>query len=283
MRIRGTVPLLAALLLGICGSAAANEGQESTEPCDQPGLWQRFLTWRAERTAITDTLLVTSQGGGYAPIQDTRMSPLLYHAPAATLVFEDRTYRPREIVLFAATGHFAFPLTEDTRSGREQYLNLRGTVDAAYQRRIAELDLYGGGSLSFTANQRLYTALSNSSFNFDLIASANAALRWDEAFTLFERPASWHLQAIAPTFSWVLRSPAYGVQLSGDQSIWAFPWRFYRLRLNVGITSRLKHSLENRIAIDYRYDFYGMRDQASGHSLSLGVHAITLGFALKTK
>ncbi len=258
------------------------QGSDGENADEKPGLWQRFLEWREERIAKTDTYTVSANGAGYAAIQDTRMAPRVYRAPGFVAVVQDRTYRPKETVLSTFFFQFAYPLTEKTLAGKASYVNPRGTFDYAYLRRIGSLPLTVGGSLSFTGNLRVLDSLGNSSLNYDLIASLNPTARWEQEFTLFGRAASWHAQVTTPVFSWVLREPAYNVSYSGNESIWAPPWRLYRLRVNLGISRLLEHSSENRLSLDYFYDVYGMTDADAGHNLALGNHTISVGYALKT-
>ena len=263
------------------GGRQGNEGR--TERSEEvPDLLQRVLEWREERIGKTDTYTVSASGAGYAAIQDTRMARRVYRAPGFVAVSQDRTYRPKETVLSTFFFQFAYPLTEKTLAGKASYFNPRGTFDYAYLRRIGSLPLTVGGSFSFTGNMRILDALGNSGLNYDLIASLNPTARWEQDFTLFGRPTSWHAQVTTPVFSWVLREPAYNVSYSGNESIWAPPWRFYRLRVNVGISRLLQHSSENRLSLDYFYDVYGTTDADAGHSLALGNHTITVGYALKT-
>ncbi len=265
------------------GDARADAEQENEEEEEEErGLWRRFLEWREERIAKTDAYVVSANGPGYAAIQDTRMSPLVYRAPGFVAAVQERTYRPKETVLSTFFFQFAYPLTEKTLAGKASYINPRGTVDYAYLRRLGSLPLTVGGSFSFTGNLRVLDTLGNSSLNYDLIASLNPTARWEEDFTLFGRPASLHAQVTTPVFSWVFRHPEFNVSYAGGESVWAPPWKLYRLRVNVGLSRLLQHSSENRLSIDYFYDLYGMADVDAGHSLALGNHTITVGYALKS-
>jgi hypothetical protein len=273
------VSVLAALMLGT--ATVLLTAQDETAEEDK-GLWQQFLEWREERIAATDTYQVSTAGAGYAAIQDTRMTPVVYRAPGFTAVNQTRTYRPKETVLTTFFFQFAYPLTEQTIAGEATYTNPRGTIDWAYLRRIGSLPLTVGGSLSWSGNLRVLDSLGNSALNYDLIASLNPTARWEDDFTLFGRASSWHAQVTTPVVSWVLRVPQYNLSFGGNESFWAAPWKLYRLRLNVGLSRLLKHSQENRFTIDYFYDIYGTVDTQAQDQLVLGNHTIVLGYALKS-
>ena len=272
--------LLSALLAGLAllMAPASLHAQE-----EEPSLWERFLQWREERIEVTDSYSVSSIGPGYAAIQDTRMTPLVYRAPTFTAYSQERVYRPREALFSTFVFQFAYPLNERTLSGDATYLNPRGTIDIAYLRNPAPEQLRVGGSLSTTGNLRTLDSLGNSALNFDIITSINASARWEDEFTLLNRPAKWYVHATTPLFSNVIRSPAYNLSFEGAAVHWSPPWDFYRLRLNVGVSRLLKHSEENRYSIDYSYDVYGRMDEPTGHRLTIGTHSLTFGYSLKTK
>jgi len=281
------ISLLLLLLVGLPALAqetsdAPPESASSGEDED-PGLWQRFLDWREERISRTDSYQVVLNGPGYAAIQDLRMSPRIYRGPGFVAFAQLRDFRPKETVLQTLFFQFAYPLTEETISGDSSYNNPRGTVDLTYLRRVAELPLQLGGGLSGGGNLRTLSSLSNSAFNYDISVSANASARWQHDFSLFGRDAEWHAQLSVPLFSWVSRMPAYNISYVGPATTWAFPWDFYRLRLNLGLSRLLKRSDENRFSIEYLYDFYGMSEPNREERLTLGNHAIVFGYALKTK
>ncbi len=267
------------LILG-AGTGLATAQEESTE--EEKGLWQQFLEWREKRIAATDTYRVSTGGAGYAAIQDTRMTPVVYRAPGFVAVNQRRTYRPEETVLTTFFFQFAYPITEKTISGKATYTNPRGTIDWAYLRRLGDLPLSVGGSLSWSGNLRILDSLGNSALNYDLIAGLNPTARWEEGFTLFGRDASWHAQVTTPVVSWMLRMPQYNLSFGGNRTFWAAPWKLYRLRLNVGISRLLTHSQENRFTIDYFYDVYGTVDREADDRLNLGNHTIVFGYALKS-
>jgi hypothetical protein len=268
------------MLILCAGAGLATAQEESSE--EEKGLWQQFLKWREERIAATDSYQVSTVGTGYAAIQDTRMAPLVYRAPGFVAVNQQRTYRPKETVLTTFFFQFAYPLTEKTISGEATYTNPRGTIDWAYLRRLGDLPLSVGGSLSWSGNLRVLDSLGNSALNYDLIASLNPTARWEARFRLFDRDASWHAQVTTPVVSWMLRMPQYNLSFGGNQTFWAAPWKLYRLRLNLGISRLLTHSEENRFTIDYFYDIYGTVDRQAQDRLNLGNHSIVLGYALKS-
>ncbi len=257
--------------------------QEEPDGQDPVGLWERFLTWRTQRIEATDAYRVPFQGAGYAALQDTRMTPMVYRAPVYAAVMQNRAIRPKETVLTTFTFQFAYPLTDQTISGEASYLNPRGTIDVAYLRRFWAPPILVGGSLSWTGNLRTLDVLGNSALNYDLIASFNLTSRRQEQLLVFGRLGSWHAQVTLPVVSWVLRQPAYNISYAGSRTFWAAPWRFPRVRLNVGATRLLQHSAENRLSVDYFYDLYGMQDEASGDRLVMATHALAVGYALKTK
>jgi hypothetical protein len=208
---------------------------------------------------------------------------MVYRAPGVRLLFENRIYRPNEIIQTDLSFQFAYVLNSETLEGDYTYTNPRGMAAVAYLLRFKKLPLAIGGSVSCTANYRIIGELSNSGVNYDVIASIEPAARWEQDFRLFNQPTRWHVSAAVPAFSFVVRHPAYNISLGGSETVWAPPWQFYRLRLNAGIDRLLKHSDENRFTVEYHYDFYGLRDQDSGHRLNIGTHTITLGYAIKTK
>lgn len=250
---------------------------------EKPGIWRRFLDWREARLDATDTYVLSTQGLAYAALQDERMTPLVYRALGAGLRAGERSYRPKEIVLSAFAGQYTAVLNKATLAGDYSYMNPRGTLDWIYLRRIPGLPLAAGGGITATGNMRILSELGNSALNYDVVASVSAAARWEQAFRLFDRPAWWHVGLKTPVFSYLLRHPGYAVSYGGSRTAWAAPWRFYRLRLDAGISRLLDRSEENRLAIEYHYDFYGANDRDAGHRLTLGAHSITVGYALKTR
>jgi hypothetical protein len=211
------------------------------------------------------------------------MTPLVYRAVGGALCFQSRTYRPNVLILSSAFLSFNTVLSKETLGGVYSYNNPRATVSGTYFHGLGLNGISLGGGMSVTGNMRLLDQLSNSSYNYDIVADIHIAGRRERSFRLFDRPAEWHVELAAPLFSFVVRHPSYGVSYQGSASHWAPPWRLYRARLNVGLSRLLTHSEENRLALDYMYDLYGMRDRDSGHKLTLGLHTIVLGYALKAR
>jgi hypothetical protein len=259
-------------------SVAALPAEDADE---EKGVWQRFVDWRQERIEKTDSYSLAVQGPSYAALQDTRMTPLIYRAVGGGLLFEGRTYRPEELVLTRFWFQFAYVLSDGAREGEFSYFNPRGSGSTSYLRRLDSLPLAVGGFVDLTGNWRILQPMGNSSLNFDVIASVGPEVRWEQSMTLFDRPARWHVGMSVPAVAYVIRSPAYALSYQEPASFWAAPWVFYRLRLSAGIDRLLNHSEENRLAIDYHYDFYGLQEPS--HSLTMGFHTITIGYALKSK
>ena len=284
MRLRRrAISLCALLLLGTALTWGQSGGDGEPGEDEDLNLFERFLRWREARIERTDTYQLNLTGAGYAALQDLRMSPRIYRAPGFVTVSEQRDYRPRESFLQSFFFQFAYPITEETLALEESYLNTRGTLDFIYLRRVRELPLQVGGGLSGTGNLRTLNSLQNSALNYDIVVSLEAAGRWQQEFSLLGRPAEWHVQALTPLFSWVMRQPAYNVSYAGGSETWAFPWDFYRFRFSVGLTRLLDRSDENRFSVEYAYDFYGMSQPNAAQRLSLGNHSLVLGYAMKTK
>lgn len=248
---------------------------------ESPGLFERIMMRRRARIAVTDIYAVSTAGFGYTALQDTRMTPLIYRAPVVAANIQSLIYRPKALILFSIPAYFAYPITPKSIAGEEAYYVMRGTVDLAYLRQFQRAPLALGGGVMFTAGARLQSSLGNSATNVDFIASVFPTLRWEDDFSLLKRPAIWHIQATVPIYSFVTRLPAYNLPMVGPQIIWAFPWRFYRVRIKAGISRLLQHSEENRLNIEYSYDFYGLSVKDSTHRLALGLHTLTVGYAMK--
>lgn len=270
--LRSSASILAVTFLLTCGTVFAQE---------DAGIWQRFLTWREQRLESTDSYVLAVQGAGYAALQDTRMTPMIYRAAGAALLFEDRTYRPNEMVISSIFGQLSYVLTDGALDGDIRYLNPRGAATIRYLRRLGSGSPAVGGALDLTMNWRILDPMSNSSLNFDIIGSIGPAVRLERKLSLFDRPASWYVGASAPVLSYVVRMPEYNISYGSVSSYVAPPWKLYRLRLRAGVDRLLTRSEENRLSLDYRYDFYGLRENP--HRLTLGLHTITFGYALKTK
>lgn len=243
--------------------------------------WNRFMRWRNERIAKTDTYVLAVQGPGYAALQDTRMTPLVYRALGGALSFEDRTYRPEEIVLTRFFFQYSHVLSDGALDGDFVYQNPRGSGSLTYLRRFQSIPLSLGATLDVTGNVRTLDPMGNSRFNYDVITSLSPAARWEDSFTLFGRDAGWHVGVSVPVVAYVIRNPVYNLSYQKSAAYLAAPWTYYRLRLHVGVDGLLKYSNENRWALDYHYDFYGLREDP--HRLTMGLHTLTIGYALKTK
>lgn len=276
---RTFVYLLVAMIIVVCGTAVTEETHSSST--DDLGIWQRFRDWRKQRLESTDTYILAVQGPGYAAIQDTRMTPMVYRAAGAALLFEDRTYRPREIVISSAFFQFSYVLTDGALDGSIRYVNPRGAATIRYMRRLESIPLAIGGAVDLTGNWRILEPMANSALNFDIITSIGPAVRWEREMTLFDRPARWHVGVSAPLVSYVVRVPEYNLSYGTGTSYVAPPWKLYRLRFRAGVDRLLTRSDENRLSLDYRYDFYGLLENP--HRLTLGLHTLTIGYALKTK
>lgn len=276
-----TIKFTASLLILIL--SAGMLFAEEQEEAKKTGFFAKIKEKIEAIEKVTNSYRVSSEGIGYTAIQDTRMAPMVYRAPGFSALMQNRTYRPKEMLLTTFFFQFSYPLYEGSLAFDETYLNPRGTIDTAYLRRIGELPLLVGGSINGSFNIRNLDALGNSSLNFDIIASVNATARWEDSFTLLKRPATWHVQAATPVYSLVVRHPLFNVSYSGNEVIWAAPWQFYRIRLNAGITRLLPRSNENSLTVDYFYDFYGLSGKNINHDLNIGLHSLTLGYALKIK
>jgi hypothetical protein len=269
--------LIAAFLL-VATLGWSEDGSEA----DDPSFWQRLVQWRNAWIAASDSYTVSSSGLGYAAFQDIRMNPVIYRGPAFSTAVQNFIYRPKSILLASTVSHMAYPITEKSILAEELYLGGRFTTEMTYFRRFSVIPLAIGGSFSVAGNVRAQDALGNSALNYDIAASISPTIRWEGGFTLSKRPAIWYVQAAVPAFSLILRLPEYNISLGEHETVWALPWQYYGLQLNVGISRLLPHSDENRLTLDYRYDFYGLSKADYPHRLVLGLHSLSVGYAMKT-
>jgi hypothetical protein len=271
---------MVALGLFIVVPAFAQEGASETSTEDQ-GLFERIEAWYEALLDATDTFNVSSSGFAYVAIQDTRMTPDIFRAPAFSVFNQTRSYRERETVVNTVSFEFAYPLSE--RTINSPYVNPRGSLSFEYLRRISELPLSLGGGLSLAGNLRTYTALSNSSLNYDLAASLRASVRWQDEFSLLGRMTSWHAHASFPLLSYTVRMPYFNVAYGGTDQGFAAPWQFYRMRIHVGLSRMLARSSENRMTFDYVYDLYGATSPEDPFRFTTAKHSLSIGYALKIR
>lgn len=258
---------------------ASSSGSDQSEP----GIWRRFIDWRAERIAATDSYRASSAGVGYAALQDTRMTSLVYRTPAYAAVIQHSALRPYDVVQTTLTAQFALPLVGQPNADPTAYLNPRGDIDVAYLRRFDALPVSVGAGLTLSGNLRQYSTLGNSGFNYDIHSALNATARWQHHFSLLKRPSVVHVRVTTPVVSWVLLYPDFNIAYAGGTSYWAAPWGLYRIRLNVGLSRLLTHSDENRLRLDYSYDVYGTHDSATDDRIVIASHMLTLGYSMKTR
>jgi len=263
---------------------AADDGPSHDSATEDPGFIARLRTWRLARIAVTDAYLIAGPTSTYVNLQDTRMAPLVYSGFGAGFVLQDYIVRPRWVSATTIAAGFAAPTGGSVLPGL--YQNTTGELDLAFLYRVptaapAGSALMAGGGLSAGGNLRFYDKLQNSARNFDIVASLNAAVRWELPFALFNRSLVWYIVGRTPLFSYVGRYPEY--TLDGLRSYWAPPWQFVRLTVETGFIAKLRWSEENRIRLSYLWDFYAMNEFDGLHLLRIGTHRLAVSLDTKRR
>lgn len=229
-----------------------------------------------------ETYRVSGLSFGNAAVQDTRMAPAVYRG--ATIggnlswrEFSENWYN--EVNL-----EFAYTNPSFEGGSSSTYNNFRMQSNVTYLKKFNEQSsFFLGGAIHFVDGLRIYPYLGNSSFNNDLTVSINPELRYQKEIGFIGRSYTVYSNFSINAFSFVNRTPSFSISLDGAKSYWAPIGQFNRARIVTSIHSKRKFSNENRIGLEYSWDFYSMNENNGYVKLRSAQHLVSLNYWFKTR
>lgn len=228
-----------------------------------------------------DTYRVTGLSLGHAAVQDTRMALPVYLGGSigsnlSWKEFSEKWYNELNI-------EFAYTNPSFEGGSYSSYNNFRILSNLSYLRKLNEKNLYLGAGIHFVDGLRTYSYLGNSSFNNDLIVSINPELNYKTAFSVFKRQFNFYSGVSINGFSYVNRTPAFSISLDGSNNYFAPIGQFNRVRMATGIHWRKRFSQENRIGLEYSWDFYSLNEKQGYVKLRSAQHLVSVNYWFKTR
>lgn len=216
----------------------------------------------------------------YAGFQDTRMSPLIYRGIGGAFDFQTISYSDKSFKSMQLK--FLYNLMYSKVSG-SQALHFGGiNFNYNYQRRIKKVKerFYVGGTVENIIGARLFNPLGNNAFGFhdNFVLSPLVSYVWEEFIN-----KNWNLIARGGfgVFSLSLRYPEYAY--TGIEFQVLGIGKYNRYFFEIGISPRLKNSMENRFYFSYLFDAYSFSSSNDDKKLAQYQHGFKFSYFLKTK
>jgi len=214
----------------------------------------------------------------YWAMQDTRSTPGIYRNIGLGLSLRHEISKPNHQFenLFQFNIGAGRPNFED---GALMY-SFAFVNETNYIRKIDD-HISAGIQGFFSQHNRLIPALSNSSYNSDIIFGLGPLGKWKTSLPILKKETSINISISMPLVSFVNRIPEYGLSFSGVSSTVAFIGRFNRLSFRIDAKRLFRKSNENKINYFYRWEYHGMKEFEGLHNLRIATHQI--GFHLWIK
>lgn len=232
---------------------------------------------RSEKIKLTDRWHVSGTSFGFALVQDTKMSPLIYAGPGTGLYWQTFRTVPKWLHLTGFTGRYS------ALGGPDEFDNIVHTPHFRFYtgsyRNIKKSGFSAGGSFNAEARGRIYPKIANDALNTDFAASLFAGGFYRYKMQVFRQAAFIIAGAETALYSYLLRFPKYNI--SGTEQYLAPLGVYNQFKFHLGIVKQMKHSKENKIGIKYDWDMVFMKEDEGLHKLVSGNHFITISFWLK--
>ncbi|MFY0672062.1 MAG: hypothetical protein JXQ87_01575 [Bacteroidia bacterium] len=228
-----------------------------------------------------DTYRVTGLSLGYASTQDTRMALPIYSGASLGANVSWREFSEK----WYSELNFEFAYTNPSFEGGSlsSYTHLRMLSNMSFLRKLNQNKFYLGAGIHFVDGLRIYGFIGNSSFNNDLVVSINPELKYQSAFSLFKRQFNYYTGISINGFSYVNRTPSFATGLDGAHNYFAPIGQFNRVRMATGLHWRKRFSQENRMGLEYSWDFYSLNENDGQVKLRSAQHLISLNYWFKTR
>lgn len=228
-----------------------------------------------------DNYTVLGMSLSHNTIQDTKMAPSIYSGPGIGIRHDMIQLSETAWMSSKFEGTYAIP-------GREgwdgNYTNVNIKYQFLYTKKVKKHpNLYLGASMDFLNQFKLYTPLGNSAVNNDLVVGLQPVAMLRKERKILKRNSIAYTRMGFNLLSYVNRYPTYNVG-SRELNYFISPIGvFNRFRFELGFNTLRKWSNENRVGLEYSWDFYAMNELDKQFKVRAAQHMVTFNFYLKTR
>ena len=214
-------------------------------------------------------------------IQDTKMALPIYSGPGVGIRHD---FIQLSNTMWSSSRFEASYAIPGQQGADGTLTNINIKYRLAYARKLmTDAHIYLGGAIDLWEQLRIYPPLGNSSINNDFVLGLNPMAMLRKERKVFKRSGVIFTRIDFNLLSFVNRFPTYNVG-SRDFNYFVLPvGAFNRFRFECGFHTLRKWSNENRIGLEYTWDFYAMNEPDNQFKVRAAQHLLTCTFFFKTR
>lgn len=256
----------------------------SASLCAQDGT----VSKKARRRLKADTTALLNDAYKIAAVQltqtnfqDQRMTPLVFSGIGAALDLQGIRYSDKHYRDFQVKANYNVSRVDMSSNSYLHHSKFEFNLSYYWRLNKAHKEkIYLGGSFTNMMNVRYYPSLGNNALAFDFSSGWAPTVAWVKE-NFLKRKLIFQAKGGVNLVSFVSRYPEFVYTGSEDRIM--FVGQFNRLFVEVGLSPKVRYSVENRYYFAYVFDAYAFSSAIDGNKIRSYVNGIKFAYWLKTK